>query len=153
LLGLSDLIDSVLDALPSNTIVVFASDNGYLLGEHRWFGKMILHEEAIRVPLYFAGDDVAEQSRNDLVGLVDLAPTLLEIAGADALHADGRSVAALLRKGPTRGWRKKLPLESAGYLTIPTTTGTRWKNRKKIKLPKLQLFNLRRDPFELDPQD
>jgi N-acetylglucosamine-6-sulfatase len=74
---------------------MFTSDNGFLRGQHRLdSGKANPYEEAIRVPLLARGPGFPEGVRDDrLVGNVDLAPTILDIAGADAdRQIDGRSI-------------------------------------------------------------
>jgi arylsulfatase A-like enzyme len=87
-----DLIDAqvgrLLDALEatgqsSNTIVVFTSDHGELLGDHGLYLKgPFFYEPSIRVPLIVAGPGVRRGARcSSLVELADLAPTLLEAAG------------------------------------------------------------------------
>lgn len=80
-------VGQVLDALAQspyadNTIIVLFSDHGYLLGEKNTFQKHSLWERANRVPLIFAGPGVPEAaSRDQGVGLIDIYPTLLELAG------------------------------------------------------------------------
>jgi N-acetylglucosamine-6-sulfatase len=78
-----------------NSVVMFTSDNGFLRGQHRLdSGKANPYEEAIRVPLLVRGPGFPEGVRDDrLVANVDLAPTILDIAGADADRpVDGRSL-------------------------------------------------------------
>jgi N-acetylglucosamine-6-sulfatase len=66
------------------TLVIFTSDNGFLLGQHREAaGKNLPYEEAIRVPLLIRGPGIAEDSTvSTPVANVDLAPTILAAAGA-----------------------------------------------------------------------
>ncbi len=85
------------------TYVFFTSDNGYLLGEHGVVGKNVLHEQSVRVPLLVAGPRVRAQRSELPVTLVDLAPTFLEIAGAER-PLDGVSVLPTLR-GRDQRWR------------------------------------------------
>jgi N-acetylglucosamine-6-sulfatase len=64
-----------------STVILFLSYNGYLLGEHRWEEKSVPYEESIRVPLVVRGPGFAAgATREELVGNVDLAPTLAVIA-------------------------------------------------------------------------
>ena len=64
------------------TIVVFTSDNGYFLGEHRKrTGKINLHEPSLRVPFLIAGPGVPHGRRYDPITTVDLAPTFAAYAG------------------------------------------------------------------------
>ena len=86
----------------ANTVIVFTSDNGYYLGEHRKRqGKINLHEPSLRVPLIIAGPGVPAGRRYDPVTTVDLAPTLAAYAGADA-RADGTRPRAAHREGRPR---------------------------------------------------
>lgn len=98
-----------------NTYIVFLSDNGYHMGQHRLApGKGMPYEEDIRAPLIIRGPGVRKDAvRKDLTALIDLAPTFAEIAGAQMLvQSDGRSLLPLLgRRWPGQTWRKSLLLE------------------------------------------
>ncbi|MDQ3571625.1 MAG: sulfatase [Actinomycetota bacterium] len=104
-------IDAIVEKLEQtgeldNTFVIFTSDNGFLLGEHRLAAsKNLPYEESIRVPLVIRGPEIepgttiAAPSMN-----VDLAPTILELTDAGqpgdlARPEDGSSLAALLTEG------------------------------------------------------
>lgn len=68
--------------LDSNTLIVFAGDNGLALGNHGLLGKQNLYDHSVRVPLIFAGPGVTPGKKNDaLVYLPDIAPTILDYAG------------------------------------------------------------------------
>ncbi len=92
-----------------NTYVIFSSDNGYHLGEHRLYpGKLTAFDTDIRVPLVVAGPGVPAGSR---VGAVtqntDLAPTFDALAGVrPPPGVDGRSLLPLLRGRAPRDWRR-----------------------------------------------
>ena len=85
-----------------DTVVVFSSDHGEMLGDHGFVEKCLMYEESVRVPCILewpaglpAGGEV-----HSPVGGVDLMPTLLELAGAPLpAPLDGRSLAAALRRG------------------------------------------------------
>ncbi|MGE5719480.1 MAG: sulfatase [Nocardioidaceae bacterium] len=97
-----------------NTLVVFVSDNGYLLGEHGALqGKNVLYESAIRVPLLVAGPGIpAGEERRDPFLMTDFAPTFLELAGARTDRAmDGTSMLDVLRDGD-RGWTRPVLTET-----------------------------------------
>jgi N-acetylglucosamine-6-sulfatase len=65
-----------------DTYFIFTSDNGYLLGEHRRTGKELPYEESVKVPLIIRGPGIEQGlRRSQLVGNIDLAPTILDIAG------------------------------------------------------------------------
>jgi N-acetylglucosamine-6-sulfatase len=92
-----------------NTVIMFTSDNGYFVGEHRIaVNKTLPYEEALRVPLAIRAPSRVTGGQqparvNKLVSNVDLAPTILDLAGAepcdgeDCRVMDGRSMVELLR--------------------------------------------------------
>lgn len=98
-----------------NTYILFLSDNGYHLGQHRLdSGKGMPYEEDIHVPLIIRGPGVRKGAVVDeLASIVDLAPTFAEIAGTEmTVDCDGRSLLPLLGTrlfGPI--WRKAVLLE------------------------------------------
>ncbi len=99
LMAVDDLVGRVVRTLRrsgelNRTLIIYTSDQGFLLGEHRLTGKNRLYEEAIRVPLLMRGPGIpAGASRDELVGNVDIAPTIAAVTGADPdLEVDGRSL-------------------------------------------------------------
>jgi arylsulfatase A-like enzyme len=82
-----------------HTVIVFSSDNGYSLGEHRFVGKNVLTEPVLQVPLLVRGPGIAPGTTSDLpVSLVDLPATFAAIAGATpGWTVDGTSVVPTLR--------------------------------------------------------
>ena len=107
-------VGRVLDALEKsaiadNTIVVLWSDHGYHLGEkHRW-AKHGLWEEATKVPLIFSGLDIPQSKQsNKPVGLIDLYPTLTQLAGLPTNDKNqGLSLTPLLQD-PDRKWDRPI---------------------------------------------
>lgn len=103
LLAVDEAVDSIVEALRASgqlehTLIAFTSDNGYLWGEHRLFGKGKAYEESIRVPLLIRYDALIPEPavRDDLALNIDLAPTIVELAGADGGAFDGVSLAPAL---------------------------------------------------------
>jgi N-acetylglucosamine-6-sulfatase len=97
-----------------NTYLVFSSDNGYHMGEHRLVsGKMTAFDTDIRVPLMVVGPGVARGRRiSDLTENVDLAPTFMKLGRTRVPAAvDGRSLAGLLRGTSTVRWRDAVLIE------------------------------------------
>jgi N-acetylglucosamine-6-sulfatase len=83
-----------------NTYVIFTSDNGFFYGEHRLIGgKFLSYESATHLPFLIRGPHVRPGSENgELVGNIDVAPTVLELAGVEADKSiDGRSMVPFLR--------------------------------------------------------
>lgn len=90
-----------------NTVVALTSDHGFLLGEHGIWGKASMFDEATRVPLIIVSPNGA---KNQMVAapveLVDLYPTLAELAGLPAPKGlDGTSIGALI-KDPKHPWNR-----------------------------------------------
>jgi len=84
--------------LADDTVVIFTADHGDMLGERGLWYKMSFFEHACRIPLVVRGGGaVAGGVRSSHVGLLDLAPTLLDIAGVEPPDAmDGSSLVPLL---------------------------------------------------------
>jgi arylsulfatase A-like enzyme len=85
--------------LSENTVVLFTSDHGYHMGEHGYYQKQTLFENAARVPLVIAapGLKTAGKSTASLAEMVDFYPTLAEVCGLRAPgHLSGVSLAAVL---------------------------------------------------------
>jgi arylsulfatase A-like enzyme len=91
----------------ANTLIVFASNNGYMWGEHRLGGKSNPYEEAIRVLFVVRYDRMLDRARTDRTHLVlnlDVAPTFADAAAVQAPGTDGMSLVPLL-ENPSAGWR------------------------------------------------
>lgn len=108
-----DEVGRILDALDEeglaeNTIVVFTSDHGELLGDHQLLRKgPFMYDCSVRVPLIVRWPGVVAEGtrRTELVQWVDLAPTFLDVAGLDRpRQMQGESLTPLLR-GEEVGWR------------------------------------------------
>ena len=120
MLSVRDLIENVVDTLRKqgvldNTYIIFTSDNGFHLGEHRLHaGKLTPYEEDINVPLFIRGPRIpAGKVRQEIVGNVDLAPTIAELAEAKVPDfVDGRSLVPLLRSNESpKRWRQAFLVE------------------------------------------
>ena len=107
-----------------NTYIIFTSDNGYHMGQHRMkAGKYTPYEEDIRVPLLIRGPGVpAGRTVDALVENVDFAPTIAELAGATLdTPYDGRSLVPLLSGGAVvpASWRRAVLLEQFTFTEQP----------------------------------
>lgn len=97
--------------LDSNTVVIYASDQGFYNGEHGWFDKRWIYEESIHMPLIVRWPGVvkAGDRPSTMVQNIDYGPTFAEIGGGkapDGLH--GRSIVPVLRGQPPADWRKSV---------------------------------------------
>jgi arylsulfatase A-like enzyme len=101
-----------------DTYIIFTSDNGYHLGQHRLpAGKGTPYEEDILVPFIVRGPGVpaGQTLAGYPAGNVDIAPTIAELAGVvPPVFVDGRSMAPLLGTQPPADWRKGYLIEYYG---------------------------------------
>ncbi len=153
--------------LADNTIVVFHSDHGYHLGEHGLWQKMSLWEESARVPLiiYVPNGKGNGHASPRTVELIDLHPTLADMAGIPAPEKlDGKSLRPLL-DNPTAAWTK--PAYTQVTRGTPTATGETTKKGQSVIMGRtvrterwrytewdegksgVQLYDHDRDPQEL----
>ena len=97
------------EGLAENTIVVCTSDQGFYLGEHGWFDKRWIFEESVRSPMLvrWPGKTKPGTVSKDIVSLLDVAQTFLDVAG-QPIPADmqGRSLVPLLKGERPNNWRE-----------------------------------------------
>ena len=152
--GLDFHMGRVLDYLRTsgqleNTIVIFSGDNGLSLGEHGLFGKQNLYEfGGMHVPLVIAGPQVPHGRSQALVYLMDLLPTLADLAWARTpAEVEGRSLWPVIQ-GKTNQVREVL---YTGYRNCQRAVrDERWKLIRYPLVDRTQLFDLSQDPHELN---
>ncbi len=162
LLSVNKAVNRMMDALEAtgeaqHTLVIFTSDNGHLVGEHRGFDKVVGYEESVRVPLIIRGPGFRSGvRRSQPVTLADLASTITRAAGATpTLRQDGRPLqdlsrdrrvarhrSILLQAGPTpaTGGRRLY----TGIRTPDNRSLLRWHNGS------VEYYDLHDDPFQLN---
>jgi len=94
--------------LENNTIVVYASDQGFFLGEHGWFDKRWIFEQSLRTPCMVRWPGVVKPGsvNNDIVSNLDFAETFLEAAGvAVPPEMQGHSMVPVLKGQTPKDWR------------------------------------------------
>jgi N-acetylglucosamine-6-sulfatase len=142
-----------------NTVVIFSSDNGYFVGSHQRGDKRLMYEESIRVPLMVRYPKMvkAGTTNSDMVLNIDLAPTIIDLAGGKVPPAmQGRSMVPLM-KGKSAGWRQSFFYEYFQESYAPglvTMNGVRNLRYKYIEFPHEvndinELYDLEKDPGEM----
>lgn len=145
--------------LAENTIVVYTSDHGFFLGEHGWFDKRFMYEEAIRVPwmIRYPGQIEAGQTSDDWVVNIDNAPTALDMVDLPVPDdMQGRSLKPLVQGNTPEDWRDSLYYhyyEFGGPHWVLPHYGIRTDRYKLIDyytVNEWELFDLERDPDEME---
>lgn len=174
--GLDDNIARLLAYLEEtgeldNTVVVYTSDQGFMLGEHDYIDKRWMYEESMRTPLIVRYPALVEpgSSSDVLVNNVDFAPTLLDLIGVRAPdYMQGRSLVPILRGETPRDWRDVTYYRywmNMVHHDVPAHYGIRTNDYKLIFFyalpldvavagprrtePGWELYDLRVDPQEL----
>lgn len=159
--GIADIVRT-LDQIGQreDTLIIFLSDNGLTYGEHRLpTEKNCQFEECIRVPFVVSYPRMISSPRQDdhLVANIDIAPTLVDLAGIDMPESvDGVSLVPLFTNNAQQ-WREALLIEhwqlSEGFgSVIPEFFGLRTQNWKYVEYAtgEKELYDLSNDPFEMD---
>ncbi len=145
------------------TVIVFTSDNGYFYGEHGLTSERRMpYEDGIRNPLIIRYPPAAPAGAtiDALVSTVDLAPSLLEMAGAPVGdQIQGRSVVPLLAN-PDAAWRESLLVEFYTYenpfnhlvdMDYRLVRTDRHKYVHWVQHPELdEMYDLEQDPYETE---
>ncbi len=167
LLSVDESVGRIYEALRSsgqldNTVIVFTSDNGFVLGEHGRVDKRTMYEESLRVPLLVRYPPLARSGTvvSNLVLSLDLAPSLVDLAGAKPLRdIAGRSWRPLL-EGKRIRWREAFLYEynfEKQFPYTPNVRGIRTTEWKFIRYPHgdggrdhftAELYRLTDDPLE-----
>jgi arylsulfatase A-like enzyme len=133
------------EGLAGNTIIVYTSDHGEMMGAHRMMGKNNPFEEATRVPLIIFDPRSGMEQRilDRPVSLIDLVPTLLDLMGTDMpLHLQGKSLAPVIKGDDYPG--RYVFSESRNFRIVVSPDDWKLVIMDKINF----LFNLNDDPLE-----
>ncbi len=166
LMAIEEGVGEILKALKEtgqleNTVMVVASDNGYFYGEHGLsVERRLAYEESIRMPLLVRYPKTIKSGtvRDEFALNIDLAPTLLELAGVSAPGTmQGRSLVPLLR-GKRPDWRNSFLIEYYSDKVFPrvrqmgykAVRNGRWKYIHYLELEGMdELYDLQNDPYEM----
>jgi len=143
-----------------NTILVYGSDNGFFIGAHQRGDKRLMYEESLRIPLIIRYPELIKSgsSNRELVLNIDVAPTLIQLAGGKVPEKmQGVSLAPLLKKEQT-AWRESFLYEyfqeayAPGFVTVAGVRNNRYKYIESPNLPDdiNELYDLETDPDEMD---
>lgn len=166
LVAVDRMINSIINKIEdlgimNNTIIIFTSDNGVMMGEHGLFDKGIAYEESIQVPLVIKIPGASPSISKELVAMnLDVPATIFDIANI-TYDSDGLSLVPLLN-GSSDKWRNDILLECGGYLRwwrrkfgidfdgLGFWSAVRTKNWKYIAHPtgEEELYHLSTDPHE-----
>jgi len=165
LLGVDDSLGRILATLEKkgvldDTVIVFTSDHGYFYGEHGLNAeRRLAYEETIRIPLLirYPRRVPANVTRSQMVLSIDLAPTLLELAGVQpGADLQGRSLVPVLERD-SPDWRSSILVEYYSDTVFPRIhqmgyAAARTERYKYIQYRELagmdELYDLEADPFE-----
>lgn len=144
-------IGLILDALEKkgiikNTVIVFTSDHGEMLGDHGLYAKSVPYESSIHVPLIIAGPGIdGERVSDAIVELIDCNATVCELAGLTPTpNIDAQSVVPILKK-ETDSHRDEAVSMLNNFRCIRTKRYKFIENQNDIN----ELYDLQNDPWEL----
>ena len=146
--------------LEKNTIVIYASDQGFFLGEHGWFDKRFMYEESSRMPFVIRYPEKIKPKTviADVISNIDLAPTVLDMVGVDIpKEVQGKSFFKQLSGIPNTEWRQSMYYHYYEYPFwhhVQPHYGIRTDRYKLIHfyydVDVWELYDLNNDPNELN---
>jgi N-acetylglucosamine-6-sulfatase len=138
------------------TLVIFSSDNGFLLHEHGLYDKRAMYEESIRVPLLMRHPALVKQAViDDLTLNVDLAPTLLDVIGAGGAEQMQGITLLPAMQGRRRARRSIFfyQYDRETPYSTPSLMGVRTPDWKLVRYQeegqRHELYHLTKDPYEM----
>ncbi|MEM9324110.1 MAG: sulfatase/phosphatase domain-containing protein, partial [Bacteroidota bacterium] len=163
MLGVDESVGAIVEALENlgqldETIIIYYSDNGYLIGEHGLIDKRVMYEESIRVPAFVHWPEgIRSSGTNDSFILnIDLGPTILDLAGApipEPMH--GLSFAPLIRRESV-DWRSSFLYEyfiDPNAVQTPTIFGLRTDEYSYMTYHGVwdvyELYDMQKDPQQI----
>ncbi len=162
-----DFLDE--EGFSENTIVIYTADQGHFLGEHGFFSKRFIYEEAMRIPLIIRSPDQTKSGTTSqlLVENTDIAPTIVDLAGlAVPTEMQGRSLKPVLSGTTPEDWRSAIYYRYWQHILhrrVPAHYGIRTAQHKLIFYhgmplgltnfdatePEWEFFDLVNDPHEM----
>jgi N-acetylglucosamine-6-sulfatase len=146
--------------LINSTLVIYMGDNGFQFGEHGLIDKRTAYEASMRVPMLAYCPEMIKPGTvvEEVVANIDVAPTLLEVAGLKApKHMDGQSFLSLLQGKKPDHWRTGLLYEyywERNFPQTPTMHALRGDQYKYIHYTGIwdtdELYDIKADPQEIN---
>ncbi|MEC8190321.1 MAG: sulfatase-like hydrolase/transferase [Verrucomicrobiota bacterium] len=127
--GIDGCVGNILDAvevagIDDETVIIFISDNGFFRGEHGLSDKRAAYEESIRLPFMIRHPSIQTKNGlivNDIVSNLDIAPTILDLAGLEVpASMQGASLVPFIRGEAPNDWRDQLFIEYQHDAEFPT---------------------------------
>ena len=161
--SVDDSVGRILDyldesGLAENTLVIYSSDQGFFLGEHGWYDKRWMYEEALRMPFLarWPGRIPPGTRVPDMIQNIDYAPTFLEAAGVPVPEdIQGESLVQLMEGGSPENWRESIYYHYYEFPAVHMVAkhyGVRTERYKLIhyyETSEWECFDLQEDPREL----
>jgi arylsulfatase A-like enzyme len=161
--SLDESVGTMLDyldesGLAENTVVIYASDQGFFLGEHGWFDKRFMYEESLKTPLLVRWPGVAKAGtvNKQMVSNLDFAQTFLDLAGLDQpSDMQGKSLKPLFEGKEPKDWRESVYYHYycfPEYHAVRRHDGVRNSQYKLMHfydIDEWELFDLEKDPKEM----
>ena len=145
--------------LAESTLVIYMGDNGFSFGEHGLIDKRHFYEESVKVPFLVRCPELFQggRTRDELIQNIDVAPTILEVAGIEKPeHMHGNSIIPLLTNKSTK-WRDRIFYEyywEYDFPQTPTMHGVRTERYKLIRYHGVwdtnEFYDLKEDPYEMN---
>ncbi|WP_199417016.1 sulfatase family protein [Chitinophaga silvatica] len=149
------------NGLTENTVVIYASDQGFYMGEHGWFDKRFIYEESLKTPFVMRYPGVVKPGTqvNELMLNIDWAPTMLDLAGIKpGADIQGTSFLPLVKSGgDKKNWRKEayyhyyeFPVPHHVYPHFGLRTEQYTLVRFYNQTNSWELYDLKKDPHQVN---
>ncbi|MBX2820912.1 MAG: sulfatase [Rhodothermaceae bacterium] len=163
MLGVDESVGAIVDVLEElgqleDTVIIYYSDNGYMMGEHGLIDKRVMYEESIRVPAFVHWPDGTSGARMDdrFILTVDIGPTILDMAGLPAPESMYGNSFLPLVQGEEVSWRDAFVYEyfmDPQAVQTPTIFGLRTEKYSYMTYHGVwdlfELYDMEADPKQL----
>lgn len=153
---LLDYLES--SGLSENTIVIYTSDQGFFLGEHGWYDKRFMYDEAHQMPLLISAPGLEKTNDEHMITNADFAPTILSLAGLEVPEdMQGESFHEIIHGESPEQWRESVYYHYFEYPAVHSVKRHYGIRTEKFKLihyyydiDAWELYDLEDDPEEMN---